>query len=183
MFERDSSREQRVARLVLGGLALEESDNVPPLPLWPYAGLPDGALVWMNNTSRVEIRDCHLKNSGRHGIRMIRHNTESLVTGCCVEHLGVNGVSFCIRFLAPNNRDPTRDRCEHTSFEDRGLSERTLHRYAVATRAWEFAPDSRRDRRPRLARIAIRSNTSSGARQKRCGQCRVQSGPVPAERF
>ncbi len=33
---------------------------------------------------------------------------------------------------------------QNTSFEDRGLSEQTLYRYAIATRTWEFAPAGER---------------------------------------
>jgi len=126
-----SSREQCVEQLVLDGLALEESDNAPPLPQWAYTGHRDAALVWMNNTSRVEIRNCHLKNSGRHGIMMIGHNTENLVTGCWIEHMGVNGVSFCNRFLAPNGTDPTQDRCELNRVHNTWISHvGELHTYA-----------------------------------------------------
>lgn len=106
------SREQCVERIVLDGLALEETDDSPPLPLWASAGRRDGALVWMTNTARIEIRNCHLKNSGRSGVMMIGHNTDNLVTGCWIEHVGLNGVSFCNSFLAPDRKSPTADRCQ-----------------------------------------------------------------------
>lgn len=126
-----ASRDECVEHLVLDGLALKESDNTPPLPLWAYSGHHDGALVWMNNTSRVEIRNCHLKNGGRHGIMMIGHNTNNLVTGCWIEHMGVNGVSLCNRFLAPNGKDPTEDRCEHNRISNTRISHvGQLHTYA-----------------------------------------------------
>lgn len=126
-----ASRDACVENLVLDGLALEETDDRPPLPLWAYDGLRDGALVWMHNTAHVEVRNCHLKNSGRHGIMLIGHNVENLVTGCWIEHLGINGVSLCNRFLAPNKKDPTADRCERNRISNTRISHvGELHTYA-----------------------------------------------------
>lgn len=158
-----SSREQCVERLVLDGLALEESDNAPPLPLWAYAGHRDGALVWMNNASQVEIRNCHLKNSGRHGIMMIGHNTENLVTGCWIEHMGVNGVSFCNRFLAANGKDAPQDRCEHNRVHNTWISHvGELHTYAECVTVFNVSNNEvshcRLDNSVRYA-ITLRGNT------------------------
>ena len=116
------SREQCVEHLVLDGLALEETDNSPPAALWAYSGMTDGALVWMHNTSQVEIRNCHLKNSGRNGVMLIGHNTRNEINCCWIEHIGVNGVSFCNRFLAPDNKSPTEDRCEENQIENTRIS-------------------------------------------------------------
>lgn len=119
------SREQCVENLVLDGLALEETDNSPPLALWADAGHRDGALVWMNNTAHIEVRNCHLKNSGRSGIMMIGHNVGNLVAGCWIEHAGLNGVSLCNRFSA------TLDRCEHNRIHNTHISHiGELHCYA-----------------------------------------------------
>ncbi|MEW6359370.1 MAG: LamG-like jellyroll fold domain-containing protein [Planctomycetota bacterium] len=108
------SRNECVENLCLEGLALEETDDSPPTGWWgTQYGKKDGALIWMSNTNRVEIRDCHLKNSGRSGIMMIGQNTHNLVAGCWIEHTGVNGVTLCNRFSAPDKKAPTEDRCEH----------------------------------------------------------------------
>ncbi|NLX95007.1 MAG: hypothetical protein GXY83_02405 [Rhodopirellula sp.] len=158
-----ASRDQCVQNLVLDGLGLEESDNAPPLPLWAYDGLRDGALVWMNNTSRVEIRDCHLKNSGRNGIMMIGHNTNNLVTGCWIEHMGVNGVSFCNRFLAPGGKAPTEDRCQHNRVTNTWISHvGELHTYAECVTVFNVSNNEvdhcRLDNSVRYA-ITLRGNT------------------------
>ncbi len=109
---RGASRERCVGNIVLDGFALEETDDTPPQPLWAYDGLRDGAMVWLNNAAKIEIRDCHLKNSGRNGIMLIGHNTDNLVTGCWIEHMGLSGVSLCNSFLGPDKVSPTEDRCE-----------------------------------------------------------------------
>jgi hypothetical protein len=126
-----ASRAQCVERLVFDGLALEETDCNPPLALWAYDGKRDGALVWLNNTAHVELRSCHLKNGGRSGVMLIGHNTENLVTGCWIEHMGLNGVSLCNRFLAPDKKSPTADRCESNRVHNTHISHvGELHTYA-----------------------------------------------------
>jgi hypothetical protein len=125
------SRTQCVENLVFDGLALEETDNSPPQPLWAYDGKRDGALVWLNNAAHIEIRNCHLKNSGRSGIMLIGHNTDNLVTGCWIEHTGLNGVSLCNKFLAPGGKGPTADRCERNrTYNCRINNIGELHTYA-----------------------------------------------------
>jgi hypothetical protein len=121
-----------VERLCLDGLALEETDDSPPTGWWNTGyGRNDGALVWMSNTSHAEIRNCHLKNSGRSGIMMIGHNTENLVTGCWIEHTGTNGVTLCNRFLAADGKSPTTDRCEHNRVHNCRINNiGELHTYA-----------------------------------------------------
>ena len=124
------SREQCVEHLVLDGLAMEETDDSPPLCLWA-GDRRDGALVWMSNTAGVEIRNCHLNNSGRSGIAMIGHNTNNRVVGCWIEHIGLNGVSLCNKFLAPNGKDATADRCENNRIHNTHISHvGELHTYA-----------------------------------------------------
>ena len=108
-----SSREQCVQNLSIEGLTLQETDDLPQTGWWATQyGRNDGALVWMGNTRNIEIRDCHLKSSGRNGIMMIAHNTDNLVTGCWIEHMGVNGVTLSNRFSGPDNTSMTADRCE-----------------------------------------------------------------------
>lgn len=110
------SREQCAENLCLDGLALEETDDSPPIGWWgTQYGKQDGALIWMNNANHVEVRNCHLKNSGRNGIMMIGHNTGNLVTGCWIEHTGVNGVTLCNRFSSPDKKEATQDRCENNT--------------------------------------------------------------------
>ncbi|MCX7006894.1 MAG: right-handed parallel beta-helix repeat-containing protein [Kiritimatiellaeota bacterium] len=126
-----ASREQCVERLVFDGLALEETDCNPPLALWAYDGKRDGALVWLNNTAHVELRNCHLKNGGRSGVMLIGHNTDNLVTGCWIEHMGLNGVSLCNWFLALDKKSPTADRCEGNRIHNTHISHiGELHTYA-----------------------------------------------------
>ena len=43
---------------------------------------------------------------------MIGHNTDNLVTGCWIEHMGVNGVTLSNRFAGPDKSSRTEDRCE-----------------------------------------------------------------------
>jgi hypothetical protein len=125
------SRDERVEQLVFDGLALEETDDAPPSPLWATAGKSDGALIWLNNTAHIEIRDCHLKNSGRSGVMLIGHNTGNLITGCWIEHLGLNGVSLCNKFSAPDKQSPTADRCESNRVHNTRISHvGELHTYA-----------------------------------------------------
>jgi hypothetical protein len=128
---RGNGREQCVKDLTFEGLSFEETDNSPPLALWAYAGHRDGALVWMTNTANIIFRDCHLKNSGRSGIMMLGQNTNNLVTGCWIEHTGLNGISLCNRFLAADKKSPTLDRCEHNHISNTHISHvGELHTYA-----------------------------------------------------
>lgn len=135
-----TSRDRCAERIVLDGLALEESDNAPPLPLWAFDGRRDGALVWMSNTSEVELRNCHLRNSGRSGILMIGHNTANVVAGCWIEHMGLNGVSMCNRFSAPGGKEPTADRCERNRVYNTRISYvGELHTYAECVTAFNVS--------------------------------------------
>ncbi len=160
---RGKSRDQCIENIVLDGLALEETDDSPPLPLWAYAGHRDGALVWMNNAARIEIRNCHLKNSGRSGIMMIGHNVENRVAGCWIEHMGLNGVSLCNRFLAPNKKDPTEDRCENNRIHNTLISHvGELHTYAECVTVFNASNNEvdrcQLDNSARYA-ITVRGNT------------------------
>ncbi len=78
------------------GLALEYTDGVSPLRFWWQLawGRNDHALIWMNNAAKIEIRNCHLKNSGRHGIMMAGGNNNNKVYGCWVEQMGINGIAM-----------------------------------------------------------------------------------------
>ncbi|HOD82100.1 MAG: hypothetical protein BWX88_01121 [Planctomycetes bacterium ADurb.Bin126] len=107
-----SSREACAQNICFDGLSFEESDGLPR-GWWATAyGRTDGALIWMTNASRIEIRNCRLRNSGRSGVMMIGHNVENTVTGCLIEHVGVNGVTLSNRFSAPGGERATDDRCE-----------------------------------------------------------------------
>lgn len=137
---RGRSREACVSNLVFEGLSLEETDNAPPQPLWAYAGLTDGALIWMNNAERIEIRRCHLRNGGRSGILIIGHNVGHVVEGCWIEHMGLNGISLCNRFSAPGGQAPTTDRCEsHRIHNCRIHHIGELHTYAECITAFNVS--------------------------------------------
>lgn len=105
-----TSREACVRNLRFEGLALEETDGNPSGWWGKGYGNTDGALVWMRNATGIEVRDCHLKNSGRSGIMLIGHTVGNRITGCWIEHMGVNGVTLCNRFTGPGGT-PTEDRC------------------------------------------------------------------------
>ncbi len=137
---RGRSRDESVSDLVFDGLALQETDNAPPKPLWAYNGLADGALVWMNNATRVEVRRCHLRNGGRTGVMMIGHAVANVVDGCWIEHMGLNGVSLCNRFTAPGGKEPTADRCESNRVHNTRISHvGELHTYAECVTAFNVA--------------------------------------------
>jgi hypothetical protein len=89
------SSESCVEKLSFVGLALEETDDLSPVLAWWNQGwgAEDHALVWMRNAADVEIRQCHLRNSGRSGIMMVGQNSNHLVEGCWIERMGVNGVT------------------------------------------------------------------------------------------
>ena len=107
------SRDACAERIVLDGLALEETDDSPCKSWWStHYGRRDGALVWMGNTKQIEVRNCHLKNSGRNGVMMIGHNVGNRVIGCWIEHMGVNGVTLCDLFTSRDKKSATQDRCE-----------------------------------------------------------------------
>ena len=108
------SAERCVENLSFVGLALEETDDLSPVLAWWNQGwgARDFALVWMRNAARIEIRQCHLRNSGRSGVMMVGHNTDHLVEGCWIEQMAVNGVTLCNRFLPPNVQKRTTDTCQ-----------------------------------------------------------------------
>jgi hypothetical protein len=154
-----------VENIVLDGLALEETDNSPPLPLWAYAGKRDGALVWMNNTARIEVRNCHLKNGGRSGIMMIGHNVQDLVTGCWIEHMGLNGISLCNKFQTPDKKAPTPDCCENNRIHNTHISHvGELHTYAECVTVFNVSNNEvdhcQLDNSVRYA-ITVRGNTGA----------------------
>ena len=106
------SRDACVENLAFDGLALEETHGFPKGWWGTHYGRRDGALVWMGNTNRIEIRNCHLRNSGRNGVMMIGHNLGNTVTGCWIEHMALNGVTLCNGFSSPDKKGATKDRCE-----------------------------------------------------------------------
>jgi hypothetical protein len=162
---RGKGREQCVEHLTLEGLSLQETDNNPPLALWADAGHRDGALVWMTNTANITLRDCHLKNSGRSGVVMLGQNTHNLITGCWIEHVGLNGVSLCNRFLAADKKSPTLDRCEHNRITDTRISYvGELHSYAECVTLFNVSDNEidhcQLDNSVRYA-ITLRGNTGA----------------------
>ena len=158
-----ASRERCASDIVFEGFALEETDDTPPLPLWAYDGLRDGAMIWLNNASRIEILNCHLKNSGRNGIMLIGHTTDNLVSGCWIEHMGLNGVSLCNSFLAPDKKSPTLDRCEQNRIHSSRISHvGELHTYAECVTVFNVSSNEvdhcQLDNSVRYA-ITVRGNT------------------------
>lgn len=91
---------QPVERLVFQGLRLEYTNTrSPTLHWWTLDwGRQDHALIWMMNTRQVEIRECHLRNSGRSGIMMIGEARNNRVESCWIEQMGINGITICNRF-------------------------------------------------------------------------------------
>lgn len=160
---RGKSRDQCVTNVVLDGFSLEETDDTPPLALWAYDGLRDGAMVWLNNAAHIEIRNCHLKNSGRNGIMLIGHNTDNLVAGCWIEHMGLNGVSLCNNFSTPDKKSPTADRCENNRIHNTRISHvGELHTYAECVTVFNVSSNEvdhcQLDNSVRYA-ITVRGNT------------------------
>ncbi|MBT3379283.1 MAG: hypothetical protein HN742_03670 [Lentisphaerae bacterium] len=96
----------------LEGLALEETDGFPKGWWSTRYGIQDGALVWLSNATGIEVRDCHLKNSGRSGIMLIGHATANVVKGCWIEHMGLNGVTLSNRWRDKNHNNAKLSRCE-----------------------------------------------------------------------
>ncbi len=91
-----SSITRLVHDIEIEGLALEYSKAISPTRFWwaQKWGYTDHALIWMNYTTRITVRNCHLKNSGRSGIMMVGQNTQNLVYGCWIEQTGVNGITL-----------------------------------------------------------------------------------------
>jgi len=108
-------REKRAHHIRIEGLSLAETDGLSPTRFWWQFGWgrTDHALVWMRNADHVEVRNCHLKNSGRNGVIMVGENTYNLVTGCWIEQMGVNGIALSNRFKNDTGPGPTPDKLEH----------------------------------------------------------------------
>jgi hypothetical protein len=110
-----ASREEPAEHIHIEGLRLEETDARSPTRFWWQFdwGHTDHALVWMRNTREVTIRDCHLKNSGRHGVMMAGENRHNTVAGCWIEQVGVNGITLSNRFPKDGTARSRADRLEH----------------------------------------------------------------------
>jgi len=135
-----TSRKDCVENLRLEGLAFEETDGLPKGWWSTRYGLTDGALVWMNNTAGVEVRECHLKNSGRSGVMIVGHNVASRVTGCWIEHMGLNGVTLSNRWRDKNDETTLLDRCEGNRVHNcriHGVGE--IHTYAACVNLFNVA--------------------------------------------
>lgn len=112
---RGADRDHCVRNLRFEGLSLEETDAISPSLFW-WAhewGRRDHALLRLSNTEAVSIRNCRLRNSGRHGLLMVGHNVGNTVCGCRIEQIGISGVTLCNRFSAPGGTSATADRLEH----------------------------------------------------------------------
>ena len=128
------SRERCVESLCFEGLTLEETDDLSPVGAWwdQGFGARDFALFWMRNTAGIEIRNCHLRNSGRSGIMMIGHNTGNFVEGCWIEGMGVNGVTLANRFPRPASKAKAADTCERNRIRNCRIHDvGQLHIYAA----------------------------------------------------
>ena len=134
------SRDKCAENLTLEGLALEETDGSTKGWWSTKYGRQDGALIWMSNTAHVEIRNCHLRNSGRSGIMMIGHNIGNLVTGCWIEHLGLNGVTLCNYFAVSDQERATPDRCERNRVHNCHIHDvGEIHTYAGCVNLFSVA--------------------------------------------
>ena len=87
------------AYITFSGLDLGETDGFSPIgPWWTLGwGMTDRALIWMNLTESITIRNCRLANSGRHGVLMAGGNLNNRVEGCLVENMGVTGLKISNR--------------------------------------------------------------------------------------
>ena len=129
-----ASRDACVSGLHIEGLTLGETDGRSQ-GSWGIQGdgLRDDALIWMNNATGTEIRECHLTNGGRNGIMVAGHNVGNRVVGCWIENMAVNGVALINR---SHNRETVPlilDRCERNVVENCLISNTgTVHTYAGA---------------------------------------------------
>ena len=112
------SPERCVKNISFEGLALEESDGIPRGWWEMQSGRTDGALFWATNAQGIEVRRCHLKNSGRNGMMFVGHNVDNQVTGCWIEHMGVNGVTLCNRFSPPKDKNVPESCCAHNRIDN-----------------------------------------------------------------
>ena len=126
------SPDELVENLDLEGLTLGETDGFPKGWWSTQYGRQDGALIWMGNTTGIEVRRCHLKNGGRNGIMMIGHNMGNSVTGCRIEHMGLNGATLSNRFSSTDGKTATQDRCERNRVHDCRIHDvGEIHTYAA----------------------------------------------------
>jgi hypothetical protein len=112
------------------------------------------ALVWMHNTAGVEIRNCHLRNSGRSGVLMIGYNVGNQVSGCWIEYMGLKGVSLC-QPRPPTPGDRTQEPGHPETQGDRG-------------RGW-FGQVKSRDPEG-IAQTRLRTARARNRRQVECGK-------------
>ena len=100
------SRDACASNIRLEGLALEETGG--------YSRSYANALIQLANATNVEIRECHLKNGGRHAITMVGHNIGNVVTGCWIESMGMNGVTLSNGGTRKDKQTGLHlDRCEY----------------------------------------------------------------------
>jgi hypothetical protein len=109
-----ADRDHCVRNVRFEGLAFEETDAISPSLFWWVHdwGRRDHALVRLSNTGAVTIRNCHLRNSGRHGVLMVGHNVGNRVYGCHIEQVGISGITLSNRFSTPKGKDVGADRLE-----------------------------------------------------------------------
>ncbi len=134
------TRKRCASNIRLEGLALEETDGFPKGWWSMRFGLTDGALVWMGNATNIEIRKCHLKNSGRNGVVMAGHNIGNRVIGCWIESMGLNGVTLSNRWHDRKKVPPILDRSEHNIVDNcriHNIGE--IHTYAACVNVFNVS--------------------------------------------
>lgn len=95
-----------VSGLIFDGLVFSDTAAVVPSRQWWTFdwGLSDYGVVRMQNTSEITFKNCHIKNSGRHGILAVGQHDELRVESCCVENIGVSGIVLCNRYAGASDR-------------------------------------------------------------------------------
>jgi hypothetical protein len=108
-------RESTVRNILFDGLRFDTTDGMSPRNTW-WRYFRKGtihALVFMQNTEKIEFRNCHFKNSGTTGLFMSHHNVHNIVAGCLIEQMGVNGITLCNWSGSDSaGKSPNNDRLE-----------------------------------------------------------------------
>jgi hypothetical protein len=82
----------RVHDLSFEGLSLEGSDYAIEWPDRTSATNDPIAMVYLETTQNIAIKNCHLKNAGEHAIAMPQSNQSNVVYGNLIENSGVSAV-------------------------------------------------------------------------------------------
>ena len=89
------------SNITIENLILTETASTFPVKQWEDGNL-DESLIYIldsdhlgtNPSKNITIRECHLKNSGRHGVMFFGNCTQNRVEGCLLENMANNGISF-----------------------------------------------------------------------------------------